>query len=59
MFGQSFWSKFTLAFSMAPEFYRRIYKKNPSSLIKHFRIEKKNNLLSRTTWKEIIKSKRN
>ena len=51
--------KFTLAFSMAPEFYRRIYKKNPSSLIKHFKINNENNLISRTTWKEIIESKRN
>ena len=25
--------KFTLAFSMAPEFYRRVYRKNPSRKI--------------------------
>ncbi|RPG62188.1 MAG: FAD-dependent oxidoreductase [Flavobacteriaceae bacterium TMED238] len=50
--------KFTLAFSMAPEFYRRIYKKNPSNLIKHFKIDKDNNLLSKTTWQEIVNSKR-
>jgi hypothetical protein len=50
--------KFTLAFSMAPEFYRRIYNKNPSKLVK---FEGKNNqheYLSDTTWQEIAKINR-
>ncbi len=45
--------KFTLAFSMAPEFYRRVYKKNPKKFIKD---ENKNNnlnkIISNTVWKD-------
>ena len=49
--------KFTLAFSMAPEFYRRNYNKNPSKLINPFKIEEENRLLSQTTWQEIVNNK--
>ena len=46
--------KFTLAFSMAPEFYRRVYKQNPK---KHFKAENNNmssnNLISNTVWEDI------
>jgi len=46
--------KFTLAFSMAPEFYRRIYKQNPK---KHFKTTSSTmsttNIISNTTWKDI------
>ncbi len=45
--------KFTLAFSMAPEFYRRVYKKNPKKYVK---VENKNissnNIISNTVWKD-------
>ena len=58
MFGQSFWVNLLWLLVWHQNFID-VFIKNPSSLIKHFRIEKKNNLLSRTTWKEIIKSKRN
>ena len=45
--------KFTLAFSMAPEFFRRVYNKNPK---KYFEESSFNSdeLVSRTTWQEII-----
>jgi len=43
--------KFTLSFSMAPEFYRQVYKKNPR---KHFKSVNakinQNNLVSNTVW---------
>jgi len=46
--------KFTLAFSMAPEFYRRIYKQNPK---KHFKTTSSTmsttNIISNTAWKDI------
>jgi hypothetical protein len=46
--------KFSLAFSAAPEFYRRVYHKNPP---KNIKIPVKNvsrDLISETSWKEII-----
>ena len=47
--------KFTLAFSLAPELYRRIYKKNS---IKHFKSTvdtgQATNYVSDTRWQEII-----
>tara|TARA_B100000768_G_scaffold100252_2_gene93324 strand:- start:4348 stop:5577 length:1230 start_codon:yes stop_codon:yes gene_type:complete len=48
--------KFTLAFSMAPEFYRRNYHKNPSKSVKPFK-NVDNSLLSDTSWLEIVKNK--
>ena len=50
--------KFTLAFSMAPEFYRRIYHKNPASTVKPFKIDSMNNLISETSWSEIYKNQK-
>ena len=45
--------KFTLAFSLAPEFYRIIYKKNPRKFFKIDNItEKFNNLIDETVWEE-------
>ena len=46
--------KFTLAFSMAPEFYRRAYHKNPAKLFDNTLSKNEHNLLSKTTWQEII-----
>ena len=47
--------KFTLAFSMAPEFYRRIYKKNPK---KYFETKSHNSnsssIVSNTVWEDIF-----
>jgi len=45
--------KFSLAFSMAPEFFRRVYNRNPK---KYFEESSFNSdeLVSRTTWQEII-----
>jgi len=49
--------KFTLAFSMAPEFYRRIYNKNPSK-INESKLENFHHPdLSQTTWQEIVEKK--
>jgi hypothetical protein len=45
--------KFSLAFSMAPEFYRRIYHKNPTKTSGN-RVELENSEIAETTWKEII-----
>ena len=45
--------KFTLAFSLAPEFYRIIYKKNPRKFFRIDKItEKFNNLIDETVWEE-------
>ena len=46
--------KFSLAFSMAPEFYRRIYHKNPPKIIEIPMEDVKKGLISETSWKEII-----
>ena len=47
--------KFSLAFSMAPEFYRQVYHKNPPKTIEPFKVNtKKNDLISETSWNEII-----
>ena len=47
--------KFTLSFSMAPEFYRRVYKKNPK---KHFKTTIDQNeikkIVSNTVWEDIL-----
>jgi len=48
--------KFTLAFSLAPEFYRKIYKKNPRKTFKTFSDEGKySNLVADTIWGELQK----
>jgi len=45
--------KFSLAFSMAPEFYRRVYHKNPTK-VAGSRVLLENSEISETSWKEII-----
>jgi len=52
---QNVWSvipgKFTLAFSLAPEFYRVVYKKNPKKFFKTFSDEGKfSHLIADTIW---------
>jgi hypothetical protein len=47
--------KFTLAFSMAPEFYRRIYKKNPTKKFKAISKGTNSQIISNTVWKDIYK----
>lgn len=49
--------KFTLAFSMAPEFYRRAYHKNPTNVINKNISLVENNIISKTSWQEIIDNK--
>ena len=51
--------KFTLGFSIGPEFYRRVYHKNPK---KYFNMEnnyKKNKFISNTVWKDVYINKIN
>jgi hypothetical protein len=59
---QNIWTvvlgKFSLAFSMAPEFYRRVYHVNPSKNVNMKPFTNKNNLISETSWQEIIDNKR-
>ena len=47
--------KFTLAFSLAPEFYRRVYKKNPT---KYFKTNPPNQdatkKVSNTVWEDVL-----
>jgi len=54
----SIWSiipgKFSLAFSIAPEFYRQIYKKNPRKFVKYNNNTNIDNIISNTAWKDII-----
>ena len=46
--------KFTLAFSMAPEFYRIVYKKNPRKFFNApFNNKDFSNLIENTVWEEI------
>ena len=42
---------------MAPEFYRQIYKENPPKAITEASIQSDNNLVSKTSWQEIIDNK--
>ena len=53
--------KFTLAFSMAPEFYRRVYKKNPKKYFKTVVADKDTDeMVSNTVWMDILnRSKEN
>jgi hypothetical protein len=45
--------KFTLAFSMAPEFYRRVYHKNPTKNVEKFSASDNKSIMSETSWQEI------
>ena len=46
--------KFTLAFSLAPEFYRIVYKKNPRKVFRTFLDECKfSHLIAETVWREL------
>ena len=46
--------KFSLAFSMAPEFYRQTHHINPPKMIDLNMENTKNDFISETSWKEII-----
>ena len=50
--------KFSLAFSMAPEFYRKIYKENPPKVVSELLADSNNDLVSKTSWEEIINNSR-
>ena len=50
--------KFSLAFSMAPEFYRRVYKRNPIKNFKTIEGGENNKLISPTSWEELAKRKK-
>jgi len=46
--------KFTLAFSLAPEFYRIVYKKNPKKFLNTLEDNGKfSNLISKTIWEDL------
>lgn len=49
--------KFTLAFSMAPEFYRRVFNKNPTRHIGNVIDDNVCKILSDTSWQEIVTNK--
>ena len=49
--------KFSLAFSVAPEFFRRIYHKNPSKVVDEHISSFKTNVISKTAWQEIVDNK--
>lgn len=46
--------KFTLAFSLAPEFFRRIYNKNPRVDYKMEATNEKSHFIDTTTWKDVF-----
>lgn len=46
--------KFSLAFSMAPEFYRRVYHQNPTKHVDSSKLCVDTNYISETAWKEIV-----
>jgi len=51
--------KFTLGFSIAPEFYRRVYKKNPRKSFKTFSNDGKyDELVSNTVWFDVSKNQK-
>jgi len=56
--GSNTWSlvlgKFTLAFSSAPEFFRRVYGWNPKKVIKTNKFNEINSYISKTSWQEIV-----
>jgi len=45
--------KFTLAFSIAPEFYRLVYKKNPKKFFQTYEDEKSKYVIEETIWENI------
>lgn len=49
--------KFTLAFSMAPEFYRRVYNANPTKDVANISNIVNCDLVSKTSWNEAINKK--
>jgi hypothetical protein len=50
--------KFSLAFSLAPEFYRQIYHENPPKSVDKPIESAVNELISKTSWDEIITNSR-
>ena len=46
--------KFTLAFSLAPEFYRRVYNKNPRKNFKNSYLSNNSKDISNTVWEDIL-----
>jgi len=61
--GNDVWSiipgKFSLAFSLAPEFYRRVYNKNPSKKFTPIRLDMDSNqFVSNTVWFDILNKNR-
>ncbi len=46
--------KFTLAFSMAPEFYRRVYQKNPKKYFNNLYSNNNSEDVSNTVWMDIL-----
>ncbi len=48
--------KFTLAFSLAPEFYRRVYKKNPKKSFNTYIADEYNDLIANTAWYDAMKN---
>jgi len=50
--------KFTLAFSMAPEFVRRVYHRNPPKIPGNYEnLHLESDLISKTSWQEIVDKK--
>jgi len=50
--------KFSLAFSLAPEFYRQVYHENPPKFVEESIGSTVNELISKTSWDEIISNSR-
>jgi hypothetical protein len=46
--------KFTLAFSMAPEFHRRVFNKNPTRYVDNVSNADDSEIISETSWQEIV-----
>lgn len=51
--------KFTLGFSIAPEFYRKIYKTNPKKHVLEDNNKISNKFMSNTVWRDAINNKSN
>ena len=50
--------KFTLAFSMAPEFFRRVYHRNPPKILESNEESNiRSQLIAKTSWQEIVDNK--
>lgn len=50
--------KFSLAFSLAPEFYRQVHHENPPKFVDESIDSAVNELISKTSWDEIISNSR-